>query len=106
MVVRWTAHADKSTEKIFLFYEQKSERVARKIVSEIRASAELLTAFPQISSVERFLSDRPETFRSLVVVRGLFKIIYFVNEITKEIVIVTVWDCRQNPQNLKNEIKI
>jgi plasmid stabilization system protein ParE len=105
MVVRWTARADKRTEEIFRFYEQKSERVARKIVSEIRTSAEQLITFPQMAAVDRFLTERPETFRSLVVVRGLFKIIYFVNEIADEIVIVSVWDCRQNLEYLKNEIR-
>jgi plasmid stabilization system protein ParE len=104
MVVRWTARADKRTEEIYRFYEQKSERVARKIVSEIRTSVEQLTTFSQIAAVDRFLIERSEIFRSLVVVKGLFKIIYFVDEIADEIVIVTIWDCRQNPENLKNEI--
>lgn len=46
-------------------------------------------------------SRRSETFRALPV-RNRYKIIYYVDELAGEVVIVAVWDCHRNPEKLTN----
>jgi hypothetical protein len=52
-----------------------------------------------MAPIEPSLSGRSETFRALLV-RNQYKIIYYVDELAGEVVIVTVWDCRRNPEKL------
>lgn len=101
MVIKWTVEAEENIDKICRFYEERSLKVAKEIFAEIHTSVKRLTAFPKMAAIEPILSHRPENFRSLLV-RDLFKVVYFLNESDQEIVIVTVFDCRQNPSNLKN----
>jgi len=37
--------------------------------------------------------------------RSAVKNIYYIDEVADEIVIVTVWDCRQNPKTLMDLVK-
>jgi plasmid stabilization system protein ParE len=80
----------------------KNEIAANKIVEDIKSSAGYLTVFPQMAPIEPSLGSRNETFRALLV-SNRYKIIYYVDELAGEIVIVTVWDCHRNPEKL-NEL--
>ncbi|MDR2147077.1 MAG: type II toxin-antitoxin system RelE/ParE family toxin [Tannerella sp.] len=102
MRLNWKPEAEKTLDDIYRFYFYKSERAAYEIAKDIRDAAKKLKTFPYLASVEPDLEGFSETLRALVV-RRLFKIIYYVDN--NEIVIVTVWDCRQNPQTLKTQIK-
>jgi plasmid stabilization system protein ParE len=100
MEVTWLPGARKAVKNIYYFYKSKSEIVANKIVEEINTSAKHLAYFPQMAPVEPTLSGRNEIFRALLV-RNRYKIIYYVNEVANEVVIVTIWDCLQNPEKLR-----
>ncbi len=78
MKIIWTASAQKRMDEIFDWYAEKSEKVAVKIYNEILDAVEPLTKFPQMAPIESFLVDCIEDYRSLVV-RDIFKIIYFVD---------------------------
>lgn len=43
-----------------------------------------------------------ETIRSLVA-SDIYKVVYYVDE--KTVRIITVYDCRQNPETLRKEVK-
>ena len=104
MEINWQPEARSAVKNIYYFYEEKSEIAANEIVEDINASAEYLATFPRMAPVEPSLSGRSETFRALLV-KKLFKIIYYIDEVADEIVIVTVWDCRQNPKTLMDLVK-
>jgi plasmid stabilization system protein ParE len=104
MVVIWLPEAEETLDRIFRFYSEKSERVAGAIVADIYNAVKLLAKHPLMAAVEPALSGSSKTYRSLVI-RHIFKVIYRVDEIAGEIVIVTIWDCRQHPEKMKNKIK-
>lgn len=104
MVVRWTEEADAKVDAICRFYANTNPQVANEIFADILEGVEQLKLFPKSAPQESLLGNRSELFRSLLV-RRIFKIVYFIDEVTKEIVIVTIFDCRQSPKKLKKEIK-
>jgi plasmid stabilization system protein ParE len=101
MEINWQPEARKVVKNIYYFYESKSKIVANEIVEDINTSAKYLAIFPKMAPIEPALEGRSETFRALLV-RNRYKIIYYINETANEIVIVTVWDCYQNPQKWVN----
>jgi plasmid stabilization system protein ParE len=53
-----------------------------------------------MGQIEFLLQHRPQQFRYLV--SGNYKVIYYVNEETQKIIIVNVFDARQNPDKLND----
>jgi len=103
MVIRWTTNAQLRILDIYNFYKGKSVQVVQNIIEEIYTAVLSLQEFPQMAPVEMLLSELPLQYRSLLV-RNLFKIIYFIDEKENSIVIVSVWDCRRNPKELQKDI--
>ncbi|MDR3247006.1 MAG: type II toxin-antitoxin system RelE/ParE family toxin [Prevotellaceae bacterium] len=103
MVIDWTDKAKRHLKSIFDFYvETAGRKTAIEMVTDIKVATKPLTKFPQMAAIEPILSDLPEKFRSLVVCKH-YKVIYYVNN--KVVHIFAIWDCRQNPDNLKIQIK-
>jgi plasmid stabilization system protein ParE len=103
MRIAWSKKADTRVDEIEAFYKERSEKATIEILEDIASAVEPLVKFPQMAALEPLLSDLPQSFRSLVV-RGIYKIIYYVDEKDEVINIVTVWDCRQNPKELRKEV--
>jgi len=102
MVIEWADRAKWRLRSIFDYYNLVAGReIATALVTDIKNAVKSLLKFPKMAAVEPYLIEFPQEFRSLVV-RRHFKVIYFVTE--TKIYIVTIWDCRQNPDNLKFEI--
>lgn len=90
--------AESDLEDIYSYYASKSTNAAVKIFNSILDEMEILSKFPYIAAVEPILSGIDTTFRSLVVARGKFKVIYFTEG---DVVYVShVWNCRDNPTKL------
>lgn len=103
MVIIWSPKANKRLEEIYEYYKETgSKKIAKSIVSEIVSSVKMLKRFPKMAAIEPHLEGQTPLFRSLLV-RNIFKVIYFVREGKDSIEIVTIWDCRQNPGRLKEE---
>jgi plasmid stabilization system protein ParE len=103
MVIDWTDRAKRHLKDIFDFYvETAGRKTAIEMMADIKVATKPLTEFPQMAAIEPFLSDLPEKFRSLVV-RKHYKVIFYVDN--EAVHILAVWDCRQNPDNLKIQIK-
>ena len=79
------------------------ESAANKILKDIYDAVLPLQNFPQMAAIEPLLSDLPITFRSLIV-RSIFKVIYFIDEEKEVINIATIWDCRQDDKRMKDEV--
>jgi plasmid stabilization system protein ParE len=98
MKIIWSPRAIRDLERAYNFYVEKNERAAEDIFNSILNEIKILSVAPHIAQKEPLLSREPETYRSLVVVSGRFKIIYYIE--SDNIIITHVWDCRQNPVNL------
>ncbi|MCD8078925.1 MAG: type II toxin-antitoxin system RelE/ParE family toxin [Bacteroides sp.] len=100
MKIIWYEDAVADMDQIYEFYTAGSDRSATNLFNQIIEETKRLLNFPYMAALEPLLMDEPESYRSIVV-RSHFKIIYFVDEKQETIVIVRVWDCRQNPDNLR-----
>ena len=99
MKIIWSDTASADMEDIYDFYFAKSPRVADKIYHSILNEADILISHPNIAAIEPLIKDEEFVFRSLVTKNGLFKIIYFVDDM--KIFIYRVWCCRADSRNLK-----
>jgi plasmid stabilization system protein ParE len=93
----WSLKAKYQLHTIFDYYQANaSTTVAESLVSKILSRTRNLSTFPLIGKCEELLLDHPNKFR--YVVEGNYKILYWLNE--NEIIIATVFDCRQNPKKI------
>ena len=79
-----------------------SERAASLLYNHILDESERLTIFPLSGIVEPHLCNADTKYRSLVVERGRFKLIYFIDD--DNIVVAAVWNCRMNPDAMSDAI--
>lgn len=68
----------------------------------ILSESEILQAFPCAGKIEEYLAGRDKQYRSLVVIKGDYKIIYHIDPLA--IHIIAIWDCRRNPKEMYKEI--
>ncbi|MCD7931811.1 MAG: type II toxin-antitoxin system RelE/ParE family toxin [Tannerellaceae bacterium] len=97
MKIIWTIEAVEDLDVIYNFYLTHSPTFVESVYDKIVNSAEQLLVFPEMAPKEQLLKDKPQSPRSLIVVR-MFKIIYYIEEQT--IYIANVWDCRRDPDLL------
>ncbi|GHT02568.1 hypothetical protein FACS189440_05640 [Bacteroidia bacterium] len=95
--------AEKRLDEIYNFIKINYPKAAADICNDILDEIEFLKNFPKMAAVEPILAGCTEIFRSLVV-RRHYKVIYYIEDET--IYIVTIWDCRQDPKRLWNEVVI
>ena len=50
--------AEKALEAIFSFYEEKSIKAARKIITDILQATDQLSIHPEMAAVEQLLQER------------------------------------------------
>ncbi|MFU8842930.1 MAG: type II toxin-antitoxin system RelE/ParE family toxin [Bacteroidales bacterium] len=97
--VFWTNTARFQLEDIFNYYKSEASiRVARKLVKQIIERTIQLEKNPESGPKEPLLTDRKFEYRYLV--EGNYKIIYWIED--NYIKVATVFDCRQNPEKIKN----
>ena len=97
MTVKWYIEAVGDLDKIYDYYVKKNPRAAAMLYNKILDYVEILKTQPYIAAVEQMLIGCPEGYRSLVV--GNYKVVYFIKD--DLVLIVLVFDCRQNPVKLK-----
>jgi toxin ParE1/3/4 len=98
LIVLWTDTAKFQLEDIYNYHVEKaSHRVARKLVKSIVDRTIHLDKNPKMGSLEPLLSKKKIEYRYLV--EGNYKIIYWKHD--NYIKIATVFDCRQNPEKMK-----
>lgn len=98
----WSRDAKKELRAIALYYKKEvSLRVAQKIVESIQSEARRLIHMPLIGQIEPSLANELIEYRYLV--SGNYKIIYYVKN--NKIRINNIYDCRQDPDKLKQSIR-
>ncbi|MCD8031115.1 MAG: type II toxin-antitoxin system RelE/ParE family toxin [Bacteroides sp.] len=98
----WSRTASSHLQRICHFYAEKDKRYAKRLYDDIYVEVERLIEFPQLASIEPLLAEEQKTYRSLVI-KKYFKVIYSLDN--KQVRIVAVWDCRQNPDYLRRSFE-
>jgi plasmid stabilization system protein ParE len=101
LAIRWDRLAKNNLDNIFEYIAEDSIPAARKVKKELVKLAHSLNDFPEKFSVEEFLANEPENYRS--VTKWSYKIIY---EVTEEyIIIVDVFHTSQHPSKINKGVK-
>jgi plasmid stabilization system protein ParE len=87
----WTNDAKQELKTIQNYYKQKSIQSSKNILNEI------LKTIKEIRFIEQYQVDEIDTTFRRIIVRQ-YKIIYTIE--AKTIIIVTIFDTRQNPNKL------
>ena len=101
----WTQSALQTLELVYLQTLQytKNERIAAKLHNKLIKEAEMLRTFPNAGNILNTSERVTLCYRALVVDTN-YKLIYYVDA-NKDVIIVTVWDVRQNPDKLTKTIE-
>jgi plasmid stabilization system protein ParE len=99
--IRWDKLAKRNLDDIYNYIAKDSLLAAKKVKKELIKLAHSLNDFPEKFSIEEFLTDEPENYRS--VSKWSYKIIY---EITEDcIIIVDLFHTSQHPSKIKKDLK-
>ncbi|MDL2247121.1 type II toxin-antitoxin system RelE/ParE family toxin [Bacteroides sp. OttesenSCG-928-J23] len=104
MRVIWLSTAEEQLDSIYEFVACNNPSAAVDIYNTIIEETDRLSTFPGIASLELSLEEETESYRSLVVNRT-YKVIYRINLKAEEVVVVSVWDCRQEPEKLRRRVR-
>ncbi len=90
----WTKAAQKSRRRILEYWVEKNQTksYSHKLNDLIIQSLKLISVYPNIG--------KPTNIRQVRI--KVIKKYFLIYEVTRtEIVVLTLWDCRQNPEDLK-----
>ena len=98
--IEWSSEARTRLREIFDYYFSVAGiRIADKMMEKIDAKIyRILPHTPRAGQREWSLEEEPQEFRRLI--EGNYKIIYYVEDET--IRIVDIWDCRRDPETLRD----
>ena len=97
--VIWSELAKGDLDNLYDYYSQISIDIAVRIHNGIIDESERLTLNPEIAPFEQTIKNPSKKYRSLLVSKGRFKLVYFI--VGKSVKIICVWGCRQNPARLR-----
>jgi plasmid stabilization system protein ParE len=104
MKVVWMDVAEDQLEGIYEFEAQKNPKYAANVYNDIIEAADKYLILPDSAAREPSLEDMPRVYRKLVVMRR-YKIIYRQDSVHKRVVVVSVWDCRRDPDALRRSVE-
>jgi toxin ParE1/3/4 len=97
--IEWAEVSERQLKDFFDYYAlEANPRIARKIINRIIDRVSILVNNPLAGPKEELLREYPEDYRYLV--ESNYKIIYWQKE--NLITVSAVFDCRQNPEKMKN----
>ena len=103
MIVFWTDSAIEDLQKIYSYLILNvNENIANKTTNLIVNRTISLENNPRIGQAEELLKHFKKEIRYLV--EGHHKIVYLIDE--NFVIILTVFDCRQDPKKLKKIINL
>ena len=99
----WAPRAQKQADLAITYcLTQFGRTIARKFVNKLEKDNLRIKNNPFIGAVEPAFDNRTKQYRSLI--EGYYKIIYTI-ENDYFIQVVLLWDCRQDPDKLKQSIR-
>ncbi len=100
LTIYWSHFAEEKLKEIFEYYKiNVNINVAENLVIGIVEAASEIKNHPFAGQKEDLLKDRIQEYRYIVF--KSYKIIYWVDESNKMILISHVFDTRRNPEQLK-----
>ena len=97
--IYWPQFAEDKLADIFEYYKFNAGlKVAQTLISGIVAATLALDKNPYVGQKEELLAERIQEFRYLIY--KSYKIIYWIDETNRIILIANVFDSRQNPKKL------
>jgi plasmid stabilization system protein ParE len=97
--IRWDRLAKKHLDNIYDYIAKDSVAAARMVKKELIKLAHSLNDFPEKFSIEEYLADEPENYRS--VSKWSYKIIY---EVTDDcIIIADIFHTSQHPSKINTD---
>ncbi|MCD7976339.1 MAG: type II toxin-antitoxin system RelE/ParE family toxin [Tannerellaceae bacterium] len=103
MELIWSANAIEDLRSIYLFYFYKNHKAAERIYTTLISEVDRLVNFPDIGKKEISSDEEEWKYRALFV-RPYYKVFYKVEN--EQVIVIAVWDCRQDPENLQQIMKI
>ena len=95
MKLIWQEPAKKGRREVAAYIRREfGIKRAKQFRQEVEDTTSRLMSSPYIGKIEPLYAGRPKTYRS-VIVNGLNKLVYFVEDNT--IVIAAFWDTRREP---------
>ena len=103
MKLKWQTKA-KASKTAIANYIRREFGAKRKIafLQQLKQTTDLLKRSPNIGQIDPLFSDRAMTYRS-VIINGLNKLVYFVNDDT--IYIAGFWDTRMDDEDQATQVK-
>ena len=100
MKLLWLPEAVRDLDGIYDYYAIRNQRAAAMLYNSVLDDVQILRTNPRIASKEPLLEGAHREYRSLLVAKQKYKIIYTILE-EKSVLIVHVFACRQNPAELQ-----
>ena|SRR6478736_5054890 len=96
--VIWSIQAQNDRKQILEYWRQrnKSNQYSKKLNNLFKEAVKLITEYPQIGRVTDDSQARIKIVRDYLI---------FYEETNDQILILTIWDNRQDPERLKNILK-
>ena len=93
----WTERSRNDRIAIFSFWNERNQsfNYSKRLNSLIKESLKLICKYPAIGKLTKKENVRLKILKE-------YLIIYEITE--REIVVLSLWDCRQNPEDLKSII--
>ena len=105
MRVKWTERATKGKQQVANYIRRKfGDDSKDQFLLHVRETTRLLKQHPNMGVNDPLFEDRPIAYRSIII-DGLSKLVYYIEEDDKIIYVVAFWDCRQEPATLAGEVK-
>ena len=100
MRLLWLPEAVRDLDGIYDYYAIRNQRAAAMLYNSVLDDAQILCTNPHIAPKEPLLEYAPREYRSLLVAKQKYKLIYTILE-ENSVLIVHVFACRQNPAELQ-----
>ena len=101
--VIWLESAKYDLDRLYNYYVEKSISAAVRMHNGIIDESKRLANNPEMAPIDSLIRKPSKKYRSLLVSKGRFKVVYFVEN--KTVKIARVWGCRQNPKKLSRYFK-
>ena len=105
MKVEWTDYAKGQKQQIANYIRKRfGVRHVADFNQDVRQSVQMIIRHPSIGVLDPNFPDCPKAYRSIVI-NGLSKMVYRVDDEKDVIYIVAFWDTRKEPQNQVDQVK-
>lgn len=105
MKVIWQTNAKNGKSQVSSYiYRHFGIKRLRQFKQEVESSVKMVMLHPNIGIIDPLFSERPVAYRSIII-NGLSKMVYRVDDENDVVYIVAFWDTRREPKNQANRVK-